>query len=100
MPGGEKKVITWSNTKLQLFSFLNRTIVEIFLTFFTLTIAVLRYFKRKKIETFEGLCTLIAISGLTALPRPPAVILRAFGTSVFCFAKNRSAHIFSVLSPN
>ena len=32
-------------------------------------------------------------------PRPPADVIRAFGTFLFCFAKNRCAHIFSVLSP-
>ena len=33
------------------------------------------------------------------LPRPTTAILHEFGSSVFCSAKNRCAHIFSVLSP-
>ena len=32
-------------------------------------------------------------------PDPPADVLRAFGTFLFCFAKNWYTHIFSVLSP-
>ena len=32
-------------------------------------------------------------------PRPPADVLCAFSTCLFCFAKNQCAHIFSVLSP-
>ena len=34
------------------------------------------------------------------LLRPPAAISRAFGTSLFCFAKNQCTHNFSVLSPD
>ena len=71
-----------------------------FYRIFALTIAVLPCCKRKKIKSFWGLCLLTQIGGLTTLPRRPVAILRAFGTSVFCFAKIRCAHIFSVLSPD
>ena len=37
--------------------------------------------------------------GAHSVPRPPADVLDVFGTFLFCFAKNRCAHIFSVLSP-
>ena len=39
------------------------------------------------------------LGGSQHLPRPPADILHAFGTFLFCFAKNRCTHIFSALSP-
>ena len=71
-------------------------IADIFYPISTVTITVLAYFSRKKIV--QGLCTHAftrtspwALWELTALPIPPAVI-------VFGFAKNRCAHIFSVLS--
>ena len=67
---------------------------------FTIMIAVLPCCKRTKIKTFGGICLLTQIGGLTTLPRRPVATLRAFGTSVFCFAKIWCAHIFSVLSPD
>ena len=53
-----------------------------FYRIFILTIFVLRCFKLKN-QILGGLCLLTATGRLTAFPRPPAVILLAFGVSVF-----------------
>ena len=74
-------------------------LLRYFYRIFTLTIAVLPWFKRKRIKTFFGICPLIPTGGLTALPRPPAATLCAFGTCVFCFARKRWAHIFYLYYP-
>ena len=79
----------------------------IFYYIFTLGNDVFLRFSPKKFENFGGLrplnphqgFTLDPLGGLIAPPRPPADVLRAFGSFLFCFAKNRCAHIFSVLSP-
>ena len=73
-------------------------IADIFYPIFTLTITILACFTRKKLKLFRGFSPTRSPrhcprtpGGLAALPRPPALI-------VFGFAKNRCAHIFSVLS--
>ena len=69
----------------------------IFYCIFTLGNDVFLHFSQKKLEIFRGLCP-GPTGGLTAPPpRHPADVLHAFGTFLFCFAKNQCAHIFSVL---
>ena len=74
-------------------------IVDIFYPIFTLTITILASFMRKKKQNYSGDLHPCLHQGITldsrgaySSPRPPAAI-------VFCFAKNRCTHIFSVLSP-
>ena len=74
-------------------------IADIFYPIFTLTITIVVCFIRKDAKLFSDLHTRVhqgialdPFGGLKASSRPPASI-------VFGFAKNRCAHIFSVLSP-
>ena len=77
-------------------------LLRCFYRIFTLTIAVLPCIKRKRIKTFRGLWPWLPLGGSYSTPKTPSchfTCLRAFGTSAFCFAKNRRAHIFSIFSP-
>ena len=64
-----------------------------FYRFFTLTIAVLPCFKRKKTK-LQGLCPLTPTGRPSALPRSPAAILRPFDTSVFVLQKTDAPIFF------
>ena len=65
------------------------------------------FVSHKKLKIFWGICplnphqgfALDPLGGSLSPPRPPADVLHAFSTFLFCFAKNRCTHIFSVLSP-
>ena len=67
-------------------------IADIFYPTFTLTITILACFIRKKAKLFRGFAP-------TGSPRHRPGPPRPLTSIVFGFAKNRCAHIFSVLSP-
>ena len=76
-----------------------KTIVVLSFIVFSPSETMFFFVSHKKNSKIFGFA-LDPLGGLTAPPRPPADVLRAFGTFLFCFAKNRCAHIFSVLSPD
>ena len=78
---------------------MNRTIAEI-LPYFHLNDCCFTMLSMKKVKAFWELCLLTPTGELAVLSRPLAVILYAFGKSVFCFVKSRCTHFFSVLSPD
>ena len=75
-------------------------IADIFYPIFNLTITVLACFIRKKAKLFRDLHTRVfqgtALDPLGGLELPPDPQLQSF----FGYAKNRYAHIFSILSPD
>ena len=66
----------------------------IFYCIFTLGNNVFLRFSQKNSKIFGG----FALGPLEGSQHSPADVLYAFGTFLFCFAKNQCTHIFSVLS--